>query len=113
MKLYFYYLKKDNTIMCDVVEAEEKTKSYKLNGKRGTNIFKSEINKNEIKKLNRDVMFEPAVILLSRDDELAKQVFLKDIEQKIEDAENTLRELKLNEDKITTTEISIYVHENA
>lgn len=110
MKLYFYYLKKDNTIMCDVVEAEEKTKLYKLTGKRGIDIFKSEINKNEIEKLNHDVMFEPAVILLNRDDDLAKQVFLKDIKKKIEDAENTLRELKSNEEKIVTTEISIYIH---
>lgn len=109
MKLYFYYLKKNNTIMCDVVDAEEKTNLYRLT-KRHIDIFKSEINKNEIEKLNHDVMYEPAVILLNRDDDLAKQVFLKDIKQKIEDAENTLRELKSNEEKIVTTEISLYMH---
>ena len=110
MKLYFYYLINNNTISCDVVDAEEKQKIYRLSNERGTNIFKNTINKNEIEKINNHITLDPTVVLINRNDDLAKQIFINDMKQKREVLESILNKLKSYEEKIFMSEISIYMH---
>ena len=106
MKIHIYSLYsslyKPTEIRYEVCEAEEKPKTYVLE-KYPNHFSKKVLSKDEIGKVQGT--YERCVILLERNDELAKSLILKEYQDMLEDRERHVENMKTKINGIKNCEI--------
>lgn len=92
MKLYFYILKEPYNgkpfIQFEECEAEEETNAYWLH------VYPRDFYYGQIRKENIGKRIGYAVVLLEKDDSLARSIFAETINKKISDEEKTVEWLR-------------------